>query len=72
MFYCSLAKKNSLYRESIEDYFYSVILYYINFYAFSYTIRDALKEEKERKEKKRRRKKVIERARRERERERER
>ena len=40
--YCSWAKKNSGYRESIGDYFYGVILYYRDFYAFSYTIGDAL------------------------------
>ena len=43
MSYCSWAKKNSEYRESIKDYFYGIILYYINFYVFSYTIGDAFK-----------------------------
>ena len=42
MSYCSWAKKSSGYRESIEDYFYGATLYYRDFYAFSYTIRDAL------------------------------
>ena len=41
-YYCSWAKKKFGYRESIGNYFYGVILYYRNFYAFSYTIGDAL------------------------------
>ena len=48
MSYCSWAKKNSGYRESIENYFYRAILYYRDFYAFSYTIRDALRGKKKR------------------------
>ena len=44
MSYCSWAKKNSGYRESIRDYFYGDTLYYRDFYAFSHTIGDALKE----------------------------
>jgi len=42
MSYCLWAKKNSGYRESIRNYFYGVTLYYRDFYAFSYTIGDAL------------------------------
>ena len=38
MSYCSWAKKNYGYRESIGDYFYGATLYYRYFYAFSYTI----------------------------------
>ena len=44
MSYCSWAKKYSEYRKSIGDYFYGDTLYYRNFYAFSHTIGDALKE----------------------------
>ena len=36
--------QKKLYRESIEDYFYGVILYYKDFYVFNYTIGDTLKE----------------------------
>ena len=43
MSYCSWAKKNSSYRESIGDSFYGVILYYREYFAFKYTIGDALK-----------------------------
>ena len=43
MSYCSWAKKNSGYRQSIGDYFYGASLYYRNFYVFSYTVRDALR-----------------------------
>ena len=43
MSYCSWAKKNSGYRESIGDYFYGATLYYRDFYALSYTIGDALR-----------------------------
>ena len=39
--YYSKVKKNSKYRESIEDYFYGVIFYYRDFYTFNYTIGDA-------------------------------
>ena len=42
MSYCSSAKKNSKYRESIRDYFLVSFFSYRDFYAFSYTIEDAL------------------------------
>ena len=42
MGYCSWAKKNSSYRESIGNSFYGVILYYREYFAFTYTSRDAL------------------------------
>ena len=40
--YCSWAKKTSSYKESIRDSFYGVILYYREYFAFAYTIGDAL------------------------------
>ena len=43
MSYCSWAKKNSSYRESIGDSFYGVIFYYREYFTFTYTIGDALK-----------------------------
>ena len=42
MSYCSWAKKNSRDRESIEDPFFGLNLYYREYFAFSYTIGDAL------------------------------
>ena len=42
MSYCSWAKKNSRFRESIENHFFGLILYYRDYFAFSYTIGDAL------------------------------
>ena len=43
MNYCSWAKKNSSYRESIENSFYDVILYYRKYFIFIYIIGDALR-----------------------------
>ena len=40
--YCSWAKKNSRYRVSIGDPFFGLTLYYREYFAFSYAIRDAL------------------------------
>ena len=42
MSYCSWVKKNSNYRESIRDSFYGSILYYREYFAFTYTSGDAL------------------------------
>ena len=41
--YCLWAKKNSSYRESIGHSFYGAILYYREYFVFTYTIRDALR-----------------------------
>ena len=45
MSYCSLAKKNSRYREAVGAPFFGLTLYYREYFAFSYTIGDALKRE---------------------------
>ena len=37
-YYCSWAKKNSGFKESIGDHFFGLILYYREYFAFSYTI----------------------------------
>ena len=41
-YYSWAKKKNSSYRESIGNSFYGVILYYREYFAFTYTIGDAL------------------------------
>ena len=43
-YYLWAKKKNFEYNESIGDYFYGAILYNRDFYVFSYTIGDALRE----------------------------
>ena len=43
MSYCSWAKKIPGYREPIGECFYGLILYYREFYVFTYTVGDALK-----------------------------
>ena len=43
MSYYSSVKKNLRFKESIGDYFFGLILYYRDYFTFSYTIGDALR-----------------------------